>query len=62
MLLHCDRCHRKVEGDESPYFTSGFYYVDRGYWAKYARPCEVVVCDECIWADPGYIADYGQRA
>lgn len=58
MLFNCDRCHRKVEGNEGDGFTSGFYCVD-GCWAKYGRPYETIVCDECMWADPLYIADYG---
>jgi hypothetical protein len=60
MLLHCDRCHKKFEGDEGEHFTAGFYIVDRGCWAKYANPFETVLCDECMWADPRYIADYGK--
>jgi len=58
-LIHCDRCRNKVEGGEDEWFTSGFYYVHRGSWRKYARPYETVVCDECMFADPLYIADYG---
>lgn len=62
MLYHCDRCGKKVEGDEGDDFTSGFYYVSPGScWAKYARPYETVVCDECMWQDPGYVCDYGVR-
>lgn len=61
MLLHCDRCHRKFDGDEGKFFTSGFYYVNCGYWSKFAEPYETVVCDECMWADPRYIAVYGPR-
>ena len=55
----CDRCGKKFEGDEDENMTSGFYYVHRGYWSKYARPYETVLCDECMWADPAYIKDYG---
>jgi len=60
MLVHCDRCKKKVEGDWGEHFTSGFYNVSPGSsWAKYARPYEDVVCDECMWCSPEYIADYG---
>lgn len=58
---HCDRCKQKISGDEGATFTSGFYYVSSGYWARFARPYETVVCDDCMFADPGYIAIYGDR-
>jgi hypothetical protein len=58
-MYHCDRCKKKFEGDEGDTFTAGFYYVTSGYWAKYARPYETVICDCCMWCDPKYIADYG---
>lgn len=62
MLVHCDRCKRKVGGEWGENFTSGFYDVaPPSYWAKYARPYETVVCDECMFADLGYQADYGVR-
>lgn len=61
MIYHCDRCRKKFEGDEGPGFTAGFYYVNEGYWSKYARPFETVLCDECMWNDPGYTADYGMH-
>ena len=60
MLYHCDRCKKAVDGDEGEGFTAGFYYVaPPSWWAKYARPYETIVCDECMWADPGYRKDYG---
>ncbi len=59
MLIHCDRCHKKVEGEWGEHFTSGFYDVSSGYWAKYADPWETVLCDCCMWADARYIKDYG---
>jgi hypothetical protein len=60
VLIHCDRCKGKVEGELGDVFTSGVYVVEPpSSWAKYARPYETVVCDACMWADPGYIADYG---
>jgi hypothetical protein len=59
-LVHCDRCHQKVEGHWGDVFTSGFYNVaPPSYWAKYARPYETVICDCCMWADEGYQEDYG---
>lgn len=61
MLVHCDRCKKAVEGDWSERFTSGFYDVSSGYWAKYARPYETVVCDQCMWCDARFIADYGSQ-
>lgn len=38
MLYHCDRCHKKFEGDEHDRFTCGFYNVAPGSsWAKFGR-------------------------
>jgi hypothetical protein len=61
-LVHCDRCKKSVEGDWSDRFTCGFYDVSGGYWAKYARPYETLVCDCCMWCSPEYIADYGDMS
>jgi hypothetical protein len=61
-LVHCDRCKKNVEGDWSDRFTCGFYDVSEGYWAKYARPYETLVCDCCMWCSPEYIADYGDMS
>lgn len=62
MLVHCDRCKKKIEGEWIDGYTCGFYDVaPPSSWAKYSNPYETVVCDECMWADPRYIADYGAR-
>ena len=62
VTIICDRCKASVEGYEGPEATGGFYGVrEPGPWAKYARPGETKVCDDCMWSDPGYIADYGDR-
>ncbi len=60
MLYRCDRCEQLVEGFENEGGTGGFYYVDKGSWAQFARPYEVVLCDRCMWDDPKYIALYGR--
>lgn len=60
MLYRCDRCGELIDGFEDEGGTAGFYYVHKGPWSEFARPYEVVVCDECMWADPGYIALYGK--
>lgn len=60
LIYHCDRCNKKFEGFEGDGFTGGFYYVNMGSWAKYARPFETVICDECMHNEPLYIADYGK--
>ena len=39
-------------------FTSGYYDVTRA-WKDFARLGEKRVCDNCMWADPKYIAIYG---
>lgn len=62
MLYHCDRCHRKIEGDEDLNFTSGFYYVHSGYWSRFADPYETVICDPCMFCDPRYIEVYGNMS
>lgn len=55
----CDRCHRTVEGFESPNAVIGFYRMaDYGPWSRFARPGETLVCNDCMWADPGYSALY----
>lgn len=60
MTYHCDRCKKKFDGDETEFMTAGFYYVTPGSsWAKYGKPYETVVCDECMQCSPEYIADYG---
>lgn len=59
-LIHCDRCHRKVEGWIDEDGTSyGVYVVDHGDWAKFAEGHEIVLCDRCMHCDPRYIAVYG---
>ena len=63
-MYRCDRCKKEIEGFETDSFTAGFYYVDGGYWSRYARPkadtsYETVICDECMWTDDRYIADWG---
>jgi len=60
LLVHCDRCKKKVEGDWDETFTAGFYDVSPGSpWAKFGRPYEDVVCDECMMCSSEYIAVYG---
>ena len=62
-LYHCDRCHKKFEGDEHENFTCGFYFVSPGScWEKFGRPYETVVCDECMMCSPEYIAVYGDTS
>ena len=36
------------------------YYVAAA-WKKYTRPDEIYICDTCMFADPRYIADYGDH-
>jgi len=56
----CDRCGNKIDGFRGEYATAGFYDVTgQSWWAKYARPGERNVCDDCMWQDAGYRADYG---
>lgn len=55
-LRHCDRCKKKFEGDEHEGWTYGYYDVSSGYWAQFARPYETIICDDCMWCSPEYIA------
>lgn len=51
----CDRCKKVIKGERSPWFTSGYYSIERpGYWADFVFPWENIVCDECMFADPRY--------
>ena len=55
----CSRCRKAIEGFRPPDggMTAGYYHALS--WKKYANPGEVIICDDCMWADPRYIADYG---
>jgi hypothetical protein len=55
----CSRCHKEIDNFSPPTggMTAG-YYVAAG-WAKYANDGEVYICDDCMFHDPRYIADYG---
>lgn len=63
--VHCDRCHQDKEGFVKAEGSAGCYIVadDNGptYWAKYAERCtgERVICDDCMWSTPTYVATYG---
>lgn len=68
ITVMCDRCHKTIEGlysepDDSNHlgYTAGYYSIkeDGKGWGKYTDPDERIVCDQCMWADPRYIADYG---
>lgn len=54
--VQCSRCRRMVDGARSEVATAGFY--DAAGWAKYADPGEEIICDECMFADSRYLADY----
>lgn len=62
----CSRCRRRVAGFRRPRadrFTIGYYVVaPPAWWARFARPGERIVCDACMWVDPGYVAVYGRRS
>jgi hypothetical protein len=56
---NCDRCKRDIKDFRQPDaggMTAGYYYR----WFDFTDPGEEVVCDECMWADPRYIAVYGK--
>lgn len=64
----CDRCGKTVEGIHTPADTEkgipggtgGYYNVaPPSAWTLYADVDENIICDECMWSDPRYIAVYG---
>jgi hypothetical protein len=60
MLYRCDRCKQLFDGwEHEDGTTCGFYDVSYGDWARFARPYETVLCDECMWSDPEYVRLYG---
>lgn len=61
VTVQCDRCGALVYGLETERGTSGFYRVAAEPWEPYARPGERVLCDGCMWEDPGYQRDYAPK-
>lgn len=62
VTVECGRCHKVIEGLASEAGTAGYYWVGPGSaWEDFGRPGEVTVCDPCMWADPKYIAAFGDR-
>lgn len=39
--------------------TAGYYLA--AAFPQFAHPGEIYICDDCMWADPRYIAVYGLR-
>ena len=58
----CSRCEKEIDGIESSDFTGGFYRVSTGYWKKYAKNDEEILCDNCMQVDVRYVKDYGYIA
>lgn len=56
----CSRCQTVlrhfVPPDECE-MTAGYYLASA--WPQYANPGEIYICDACMWADPRYVAVYG---
>ncbi len=62
VIVKCDRCGRQVRGSIEAQGTGGFYWVRPGsQWKRYCSPHEEVVCEACMWRDPGYMIDHGPR-
>lgn len=61
ITVTCDRCGKQVDGlHVEGVATAGYYMVGEGKaFAKYARPGESIVCDDCMHSDPAYQAEYG---
>lgn len=64
MALHtvnvkCDRCGKKVKGQEDFNYTCGFYSVENTAWSAFAYQGEKVICDRCMWNSELYKKIYG---
>ena len=63
----CDRCGKTIEGMHVPAdetgrgFTAGYYDCSGSPWAEFVEEDEMIVCDACMWAEPRYIAVYGDQ-
>lgn len=65
----CDRCGKTIEGIYIPADngkgttggTGGYYDTSSQLWGQYANPNENIICDECMWKEPRYIAVYGEK-
>lgn len=60
--ITCSRCGQPVDSAPpcpSRPFTAGYYVA--AAWADFANPGEEYICDACMFADPRYIAVYGQH-
>jgi hypothetical protein len=55
-MVHCNRCHKDVEGTIDGPMSSGVY-VD---WVEFMDSEEHIICDSCMWSDPRYIKVYGK--
>lgn len=66
MILKCDRCKEHKPGEVYEGTSCGFYVVSEmpgecNYWANFARSGERLICDACMWSDPRYVAEFGER-
>lgn len=53
----CSRCGTDLTAcvvASTPEITKGYYDVSQGYWKQFAAPGEVLLCDDCMHADPKY--------
>ena len=57
----CSRCHHPIKEFRPPDgdMTAGYYVA--AAWLKYANVGEIFICDDCMWRDARYIADYGKQ-
>lgn len=61
-MIHCDRCKVDLSfliAHSTCVMTTGYYEVAAGQWNQFANLGESHLCDYCMWADPRYIAVYG---
>ena len=58
--ITCDRCKETIISIKTDGFTVGFY-VRSGTWGKYMNDDEEFICDNCMWADERYMADFPMR-
>lgn len=58
--VRCDRCGNSFKGTKTENMTGGYYDLGSKYWKDLAegKEHEFVICDNCMFASPKYIAAY----
>jgi hypothetical protein len=54
LYLACCRCRKGIVTEKMDGVTAGYYDMSNGYWSKYAKNGERILCDHCMQSDPAY--------